>query len=330
MNIFGFPGNPNGPLNPGLLDQRLAIEWIRDNIAAFGGDPARITLFGQSAGAGSVDFYSYAYLHDPIISGMILESGTTALGAYPLESTADSWYNVTATLGCGDVDTNQGALMACMRSKSTQEITDAIPLFDQAFASAAFWPTIDNVSVFSDYPARTAAGNFIKVPLLVGNNDFEAGYFRAMASLYNDFLPDDVWVEFSNATFSCPAAIRANASCKAGIPTWRYRYFGTFEELRLTTEPDSGSYHGSELSVLFGTVNETGMGSNASAGVNKVGRYMRGAWAAFANDPSHGLSYYDGGWAKYDPGKETLLKLAYENGGGVLLADPSLYDSACK
>jgi cholinesterase len=82
-----------------------------------GGDPTRITLFGQSAGAGSIDFYSYAYTSDPIVSGLILESGTTSLGTFTPEETAASWYNVTTALGYGNATSNQNAFIHCMRSK---------------------------------------------------------------------------------------------------------------------------------------------------------------------------------------------------------------------
>jgi hypothetical protein len=72
--------------NPGLLGQRLAVEWIRDNIAAFGGDPNRIVLYGDDAGATSVDLYTFAWTKDPIASGFIAQSGTEAIrggGPYP-------------------------------------------------------------------------------------------------------------------------------------------------------------------------------------------------------------------------------------------------------
>jgi cholinesterase len=56
----------------------MAVEWARDNVAAFGGDPSRITLFGESAGAASTDFYTYAWTKDPIVSAFILQSGTVS------------------------------------------------------------------------------------------------------------------------------------------------------------------------------------------------------------------------------------------------------------
>ncbi|KAG9684842.1 cholinesterase, partial [Aureobasidium melanogenum] len=74
VNIFGYPGAPGETQNLGLLDHRMAVEWVRDNIAGFGGDPHRITLFGQSAGGAATDFYAYAWKEDPIVAGLVSHS----------------------------------------------------------------------------------------------------------------------------------------------------------------------------------------------------------------------------------------------------------------
>lgn len=73
-NIFGQPNAPQlvsttQSQNFGLLDRQVAIEWVHSNIAAFGGDPNRIVLFGQSAGSISVDAYTYANPGDTIVKG---------------------------------------------------------------------------------------------------------------------------------------------------------------------------------------------------------------------------------------------------------------------
>lgn len=82
MNIFGFPGAPELEVkNLALLDQRLAVSWVRDNIAAFGGDPSRITIAGQSSGAWAVSNWAYAFqdvsLYRCAVSGL---SGLTEPG----------------------------------------------------------------------------------------------------------------------------------------------------------------------------------------------------------------------------------------------------------
>ena len=62
MNIFGFPGAPElEDKNIALLDQRLAVSWVRDNIRAFGGDPSRITIAGQSSGSWAASNWAYAF-----------------------------------------------------------------------------------------------------------------------------------------------------------------------------------------------------------------------------------------------------------------------------
>jgi carboxylesterase type B len=74
-NIFGQPGAPQLSVNAsqtqnfGLLDIDTAIEWVYDNIMAFGGDPERIILFGESAGAAATDIYSYMHPDDGIVKG---------------------------------------------------------------------------------------------------------------------------------------------------------------------------------------------------------------------------------------------------------------------
>ncbi|KFY14064.1 hypothetical protein V492_02876 [Pseudogymnoascus sp. VKM F-4246] len=327
VNIFGFPGAPGYHKNLGILDQRLAIEWVRDNIRAFGGDPKRISLFGQSAGGASIDLYSYVYRNDPIAAGLIMQSGTSSIGTFTAATTADSWYTVTSTLGCGDNTTAPATQMACMRTKPTADITAAIPLVNQAYGSAFFWPTIDEEIVFSDYTARLAAGKFAKVPLLIGNTNYEAGYHRTIASIFDQYLSDAEWEGFNLVSFTCPAASRSSGSVAVGQPTFRYRYFADFPELALTTYPDSGAYHASEVLPLFDTVKSGSGGGEESGDLVRLGIYLRGAFGMFARNPAEGLVKY--GWPKYDVKGETLVRLGWENGVGPNPGKPEVYDAGC-
>jgi cholinesterase len=86
--------------NVGLLDQRLAVEWVRDNIQGFGGSTSKIVIIGQSSGSVAVDYWSYAYVEDPIVSGLISHSGNVF--SFPINSNElaeQHWYNASAYLG---------------------------------------------------------------------------------------------------------------------------------------------------------------------------------------------------------------------------------------
>ncbi|PBP27860.1 carboxylesterase [Diplocarpon rosae] len=320
LSILGFPGG-SATANVALLDQRLAVEWVRDNIAAFGGDPSRITLFGQSAGAAAIDMYSYAWTEDPIAAGFIPESGNAIGWGLPNSKnfTAAAWYNVSSTLGCGNASSDPATVLSCMRLQNSTTLLDAIPAATgTASILGYFGPTEDDKIVFSNYPSRTPA----KVPMLIGSNNYEAGLFRTEFGLAGVFYSDAFWDTFNLQSFTCPTGIRANLSVAAGNPTWRYRYFGVFPNLAISD--DAGAWHTAEVPMLFNTAPNS---IPATAAQVSIGNYMRGAWAAFAKDPSNGLTNY--GWPRYDTSQDSLVRLAYDNVTGPNLINPYRYDADC-
>jgi len=321
LSILGWPGNPTAQNNVALRDQRLAMEWVRDNIESFGGDTTRITLSGQSAGAASIDFYSYAWESDPIAAGIILESGSTRL--YPVKSgneSAAAWYNASSTLGCGDASTDPDTLLTCMRNVDVDALLSVIPQGGVNAFVSPFGPTIDNTLIFSDYSEQAPAS----IPVLAGNNDYESGLFRTQFALFGQTLPDSLWDAYDLAAYTCPSGNRANASLATGNPTWRYRYHAIFPNTNISSQ--GGAWHGAELQLLFGTTHLTG---NDTAEEVAFGKYLQGAWTTFAKDPVEGLLTYENGWPLYDHAKETLVRLGYENAVGTNLASQMLYDAGC-
>jgi cholinesterase len=338
LNVFGFPGNPNVTQNLGLLDQRLAVEWVQNNIAAFAGDPTRITLFGQSAGSASVDYYTYAWANDPIAHAFIEESGSVfgpagGLGAVTAVDAAGMWFNLTTALNCGGATSDPATVLSCMKGISFSDILTTIFKITPNSSSgvaASFGPTVDGQVVFSDYFQRSVSGNITKLPLLLGNADYEAGLFKLLDALDNVTLSDAYWDAFNNDVFVCPCSARANVSLVNNVPTWRYRYFGAFPNTEITTIPFSGAWHASELPILFDNA-ATGQGvPNNTAAEITIGSYMRGAWATFAKNPTDGLTTYQDGWPMYDPGQATLIRLAFQNMTGNNLAVGTMYDGACQ
>jgi hypothetical protein len=109
-----------------------------------------------------------------------------------------------------------------MRSQNYTSLLDALTTTSLS-GQVGFGPTIDNVVVFDDYLNRSIAGNFVKAPLLIGNADYEAGFFKLLANLEGVSLSDEYWDYFNALTFVCPGSTRANASILHGVPTWRYR-----------------------------------------------------------------------------------------------------------
>jgi len=325
--IFGFPGAPGLTQNVALLDQRMAIEWVRDNIAGFGGDPSSIVIDGQSSGAVAVDNWSYAFQEDPIVKGLISQSGNVF--SFPLNTTelaADNWYAVSAQLGCG----RSGDTVDCMRSKDVSAILAAVarvpapPGNSIARSQPTFQGTIDNRTILGDYAARSSNSDFAHLPYLQGNNDHESGYYRIAALAKRNDPKESTWTEFELEDFTCPTAVQGHNRAKHGVPTWRFRYFGDWHNARLY--PGSKAYHGSDMEMIIG--NSYGVtGIPPSRDERRLTQYMQRAWAAFVRDPQAGLTKY--GWPEYDSNEATLVCLGYNNSPSPSFVLPSVYDRPC-
>ncbi|KAF1991746.1 alpha/beta-hydrolase [Aulographum hederae CBS 113979] len=333
LNAFGFHGLAGAgiPQNPGLLDQRMAIEWVRDNIANFGGDPKRITLFGQSAGSASVDYYSYAYTADPIVNAFILQSGTaTSYGNNLPRNNSAAWFKASSKLGCGDISTTTPSdSLTCIRTKSANQILNATKA-SNALESVAggFSPTADDITVFRDYQPLAAAGKFIRRPVLLGSTDKEAMVFSTMTLSLGFSLPAPFWDLITQAAFNCPTAQAADARAKNGVPVWRYRYFGDFPNMRIKGVPDAGAYHASEIAVIWGTAGDY-KGSPNTEEEDRVGAYLQGVWAAFAKDPERGLEGGRYGFPRYGGDGASLLEFARNDSDKAAFSRAADYDAPC-
>ncbi|TPP57041.1 Carboxylic ester hydrolase [Fasciola gigantica] len=188
---FGFiyMNNEEAPGNMGLWDQRLAMKWVKENIVAFGGDPERITLFGESAGAVSVSTHvvspwSHAYFTNAIMqSGSIFGNWALSPGVDQLNRTQ----KFASILGC-----HKGSELDkinCLRSKSVNEILDAHnTMFDPAsYFYVPFPPVLDNHFLPYSAPNTFRQLHFLKPDgaLMFGINKNEGSYFLLYAFVQN-------------------------------------------------------------------------------------------------------------------------------------------------
>lgn len=167
LNIFGFPNTPDlGAQNLGLRDQRAALEWLRDNIAGFGGDAHRITLGGQSAGADSGSAMIYSHMDDPIFSGLILQSGTVQIIGAATQNVDSEFVRVATSVGCAN-SADRLQELECMRTVNAEVLMRAISdkTLNAFGAPSGGTPMVDNVTLFTmrEYVHRGSAGKFAKI-----------------------------------------------------------------------------------------------------------------------------------------------------------------------
>ncbi|ORA78113.1 carboxylesterase/lipase family protein [Mycobacterium malmoense] len=188
--------------NVGLHDVLAALRWVRDNIAAFGGDPQRVTLFGESAGAGIVTTLLAAPAAEGLFAGAIAQS-SPATSVYDRGRARRVAKGFLDKLGIAppDADRLLDAPVAAILAAS-QEVFDEVPVRNPG--TLAFVPIVDG-DLVPDYPVKLAQeGRSHPVPLIIGTNKHEAALFRLMRSPLMPITPRAITSMFAQIAAEQP------------------------------------------------------------------------------------------------------------------------------
>ena len=318
LGVLGFFAHPAltkaaGPDEPlisyGLMDQVAALEWVKRNIAAFGGDPANVTLFGESAGGADALALMTAPSARGLFAKAIVESGG---GWSPPASLAKMEEAGTTTAQKSGAPAD--ATLAQIRALPVDALV--------ANAPRAIGSGVDGRFLKETPSQAFAAGRAVKVPLIIGSNSYEASLISifkippAMAlammpagakSAYADLPTDQARVDamFTDSVMGAPA--RWVAGQASGGPSWLY-YFSYVLAARQAKTPGAG--HATEIPYVFDSWDKVGPffgGLPVTDADKAVVSAMHGCWITFAKT-STPVCPGAPAWPAYTAASDTLME----------------------
>jgi para-nitrobenzyl esterase len=339
LGRFGFFAHPalsaeaggKAPVNYAFLDMIAALKWVRANAAAFGGDPGKVTIFGESAGGAAVNFLMASPEAQGLFGKAIVESGANRSGY--ARTGEDRPYRVSAEKNgvafakAAGLPDNAGA--AQLRALPTDKVLGQLSMVDPQ-ADRFAGPTVDGRIVVADPIDRFAAGDVPAIPYLIGSNGGELSqesFAPLMIQAIEKYSPPEAlallrktWGDPLPAALIDPyffgEAARGYARMMAarGVPAWHYRFDYVADADRAKR---AHANHASEIAFVFGNLPSTATDADRA-----VAKAMGDYWVNFARtgDPNGaGLVR----WPRVGSG-DPLLMVAPAGFAGARDDDPRL------
>ena len=334
LSVFGFLNHPalaaSHPELPagnyGLLDVVAGLEWVQRNIAAFGGDPDNVTIFGESAGAGLVNTLLVMPASTGLFHNAISASASVGLAPDPYPAKRAGFLPPANTLGVSyakklgivDYQSDSPEVATALRAMSTAQLLGVLEMADR------YTPVVDGVTLPDQVGALMAAGKQHPVPYITGGNSWEASLGRQIGGgfspefaaklvaqadkerlypgLSGDALADQI---FGDLIVLSGSRYTANQMVKAGAPVYSY-YLTYVASARRDTQP--GAAHTDDIAFVLQTLDNEADLNVITDKDREISELMSAYWVQFAkmgNPNRAGLPE----WPVYDVSYGPILEI---------------------